>query len=324
MNPTIRPESKTVNLIFRHGLGDCVQFTIVLKHLRHYYPNTRFAVCAKPGRETIFTGLADAVFPIEVPKRWVDVCWDQELNIRFVRPTRNQLNLPNSKVTECLLDELGLEPIEALYRYAIEPDEFAEANAANLIKSTMGRGPHSFGLVHFYSECSTEEKNLTENEALQVGYCLRAHGIEPVYLDFANRIKPTSHIAQNRFKIIGAERRPAPRILHELIKKAACFVGIDSGPAHLAAATDTATWVLWGSTCAPYCFDPADNVEHIMPEDWERLLHDDANKQAAADYFLAPNSNGNNERFYYMTDEGDRIHALCERLNECTPQPAHE
>jgi hypothetical protein len=33
------PESPRVLISFRHGLGDVIQLTSVLNHLRHYHPN---------------------------------------------------------------------------------------------------------------------------------------------------------------------------------------------------------------------------------------------------------------------------------------------
>ncbi|MEX1027808.1 MAG: glycosyltransferase family 9 protein, partial [Candidatus Paceibacterota bacterium] len=48
-------EKKTNVLIqFRHGLGDAIQLTAVLRHLQHYHPDWKVEVAALPGKQTAF------------------------------------------------------------------------------------------------------------------------------------------------------------------------------------------------------------------------------------------------------------------------------
>ena len=57
---------KTKILIqFRHGLGDAIQLTALLQHLRHYHPDWNIEVAALPGKQTAYVGLCDRNFLAE-------------------------------------------------------------------------------------------------------------------------------------------------------------------------------------------------------------------------------------------------------------------
>ena len=55
--------------------------------------------------------------------------------------------------------------------------------------------------------------------------------------------------------------------LHQYIVNAEMVIGIDSGPEHLAGATETPTVVIWTGNDPLTCFDPCLNVTHLVPSE---------------------------------------------------------
>ena len=54
---SVPPSAIPVLIDFRHGLGDAVQLTSVLQHLRHYHPNWSIDVAALGGKHSAYGGL---------------------------------------------------------------------------------------------------------------------------------------------------------------------------------------------------------------------------------------------------------------------------
>ena len=53
--------NQNVLIKFRHGLGDAVQLTSVLRHLHHYHPDWHIEVASLVGKHSAFHGLCDQV-----------------------------------------------------------------------------------------------------------------------------------------------------------------------------------------------------------------------------------------------------------------------
>ena len=54
---TATRKTRTMLIKFPHGLGDAVQFTVVLKHLAKAYADWAVDVVSKRGKHTAFRGL---------------------------------------------------------------------------------------------------------------------------------------------------------------------------------------------------------------------------------------------------------------------------
>jgi len=264
-------------LHFPHGVGDCVQFTIVLKHLRAYYPDTFIAIVTEPGRENIFQGLVDQYSPSIHPHWWKSEKWDEVIDVAFRRPTQNYVGWANTKVTESLIYDVGLRPIPALYRYEIRPTPEAEQTAQSFADKI---GTYVF--CHFVSETSGEDKRLNEEEIDVVIEKIQSQGLMPVVLDFERRIKRRHGVVFLDPNSGLFDRWGDAQIIRSVIARAKAFIGIDSGPAHLAAATETPSIVIWRGTVAPYCFDPAPNCFHLVPDDMPRTMHGEDREEALA------------------------------------------
>jgi hypothetical protein len=254
-------------ILFHQGLGDCVQLAIVVKHIKAYRPHDFVAVVAKPGRESVFLGLADQVWPFVHPQMWREPTqhWDRIEELLWNRPTCNHLTGPSTKVTECLVNEIGLRPIPELYRYEMQPQPEAERQAeAFIAQRKLGR----YAFCHFFSGLSEENKHLTDEEGDCIIDTLQGQGLTPVVLEARSRWKPKPGVVVIDRLYYDAQ------FLRSLIARATCCHAIDSGPAHVAATTETPTTVYWKGTVAPYCFDPCGNVTHVVPEDFPARMFD--------------------------------------------------
>ena len=63
--PKKNPECPRSLIKFRHGLGDAVQLTTVLQHLKHYHPDWDVDVAALIGKHSAFHGLCRKVFVLD-------------------------------------------------------------------------------------------------------------------------------------------------------------------------------------------------------------------------------------------------------------------
>jgi hypothetical protein len=269
---------------FRHGLGDACQFSIVLRHLKHYHPEWEIGVEAWQGIHTCFNGLAD-YFPIRHPMFWREH-WPKPQHVNFSRPERGYANAPSTKVTRCLLEEFGVDPIEDLYKYEITPTPEAIAKAERYHNEELHGEP--FAVLHYKGTSSPEKKDLNDWEAICLCAGLISQGLKVLLLDWnANKLHNGESILNPDKRhpwLWDGERVGEAGTIHQLIARASLFIGIDSGPAHLAGATTTPSYVFWWGHHPCHCFDPCDNVTHLVP-DWleEEQL---AVSPVAHEYFL--------------------------------------
>jgi hypothetical protein len=90
----------SVLIKFRHGLGDAVQLTTVLQHLKRYHPEWQVDVAALIGKHSAFHGLCRQVFVLDrdtLPgpyDRILDLNWD-ECHTCFTHS-------PSTKAERCL------------------------------------------------------------------------------------------------------------------------------------------------------------------------------------------------------------------------------
>jgi hypothetical protein len=257
---------------FRHGLGDIVQFTIVLKHLQHYRPDSFVAVAAPAGKIEVMHGIADETFALTIPKLWKNERWDLEYDVRWSCSNFNhQIGISNSKVTESLICEFGLPPVDELYRYIMVEQDEAREKAEEWVAQFHGS---PFCLLHVHSEVNPAPKGLSPTETDLLCSRLIEQGFIPVLLDLG------SHEKRRRADVVYVDewagimsKHGNPSVVLSLCRLAARCIMIDSGPAHIAAATATPTQVIWRGTSPCYCFDPHPNCVHIVPVNWRERLH---------------------------------------------------
>jgi len=225
----------------KHGLGDFMQFSIVLKHLKHYIPEMQFAVETLPGREAILRGLAtykQLCSPFDV---WN---WEESLYINFPMADREYQNLPQTKTTHCIVDDLGLEPKAELYSYNCILDPEIK-NAVFKQRDELGK---KVILLHGKGVSKTWAKNLDDKILTRIE-------------EFIN--------ASDKYICVNLDKTPASTVDHlgAMIESASLCIFVDSGPLHVAGAFSTPTWGIWLKHHPVRCIEPFDHMTHWMPTD---------------------------------------------------------
>ena len=304
------PKSDVPVLIdFRHGLGDAVQLTTVLLHLRHYHPDWQIDVAAGIGKlprvgnraqgtgnsensecgtRNADTPIPNSEFPTPNPqaptpplyhrllvrdreaidraayKHVFELSWDE-------CPTC-YADTPSTKAEHCLRSVFNLEPIRELCRYEISVGADARAAAKSYLESLCGPGAARDGrypvmLLHYQGNTSTDQKDLSHELARKVCDVVLDAGYFPVILDWDKRSplpgeKGTGTFCRNGPEGASHKTYPSPfpdgarihnphadsplwggigtgdcEVLAALIAQSALFIGVDSGPLHVAGAT---------------------------------------------------------------------------------------
>jgi len=141
---------------FPHGLGDCVQFTTVLRHLRKHRPNWSIDVAViDEGRASIFAGQCDNVYLL-THKPGDE--YTMTFRVRFFEHPRL------SKVWHCLRTEFNIEPEIDLLRYRLQYEK---------------REPMNQVVLHYQGASSKHNKDLTDGEVKLVIQWLSSLGVKP-------------------------------------------------------------------------------------------------------------------------------------------------
>lgn len=289
--PVAEPTTKLRRQIlieFRHGLGDAVQLTSVLKHLRHYHPDWEIDVAALRGKHSAYHGLCRNVFVLG-DQAFDRTRYAQVFSLDWHEGRAPDGRWPNTKVTRCLQDVFHLTPLPDLSRYFIQTTEAARTAAAAYLESVCGP-PDSDGryravLIHYEGNTSGDQKNLPTDLVRTVCETIRESGHVPIILDWDRRsplpddktifCPGADHPLWQRRGTGDAEQLAA------LIQAARLMIGVDSGPLHVAGATTTPTIAVWTKHHPLQFFDLAPHVEHLVPLDHARQI----GVTAALDYF---------------------------------------
>lgn len=285
--PPLR-RARRVLLKFRHGLGDAVQFTSVLRHLKHYHPDWEIDVAALRGKHSAFHGLCRRALVLEGDEI-LGSDYDSTLSLDWHENRTPDGRWPNTKVTRCLQEVFQLTPIPDLCRYQIAISDEARQAACDYLESVCGPpgddGRYRAVLIHYEGNTSADKKNLPTEIIRQVCTDILRLGHTPVILDWDRRsplpdgklivCPDADHPLWRRSGTGDAERLAA------LIDSARLMIGIDSGPLHVAGATSTPTIGVWTQHHPLHYFDLAPNVEHLVPLDHASLV----GAPPALDYF---------------------------------------
>lgn len=222
-----------VKLRFWHGLGDCVQFSICLKHLAKYRPYWKITVISRPPFQSLF-----ADYP-EQPE------YDYEKDLWFSFGKYGYSDrVPATKVVRCLVRELEFAENEldpSLWVY-----EFPKLRCPIVETFLDGVGP--FVLIHGWGVSSPKMKNLSFDEISHLIGRVRASGQEPILIDFRSELPV--------FDCLTARMPFSIASLSNLLGRADRLIGVDSGPEHAAIALGLPTTLIWklyhcGHNCEP-------------------------------------------------------------------------
>lgn len=302
---------------FPHGLGDAVQFTAVLRHMRHLHPEVTIDVRSKVGAHTCFRGLADRTFAYNQPggDQPIMANYDDVRTVYFYEPEETYSDSPATKVERCLKEMLGVRPIPELNYYSVHPYDHERALATEYLESICGRSSADDAdfaekksassssaqsassadrfpvvLIHYQGNSARAWKNTEEDIAADVIHAVMEAGRVPVVLDFETPYRSKWAGQIEGLQLLGATHpmwggtgTGDAAQLAALIERVELVVGIDSGPEHVAAATETPTIVVWKKLHPVNYFGLADNVTHVVAPDQHRRIRGD---QATGDRFF--------------------------------------
>lgn len=265
-------------LKFNHGLGDAVQFTAVLKALRRREPQREIDVFCLRGKHSALTGLCRRAYH-EQELRPAEAEYDELLNLAWAECDRVYSGLPCTKTVRCLDEVFGITPTADELRYEIQiasaARERVRAYLQDVCQSRTSDGERfPVLLLHYEGNTATAQKNLSHRAAHRICAWAMCAGLVPVVLDWdgrsplpdGRRIHCPGVSAQDLWGGFGSGDA---EVLAALIEQSTVCVGIDSGPLHVAAATTTPTLGIWTGHHPLQYFDLADNVTHLVPENWQ-------------------------------------------------------
>jgi hypothetical protein len=261
-------------------IGDNLQFACVLKQLKKFAPDLHIGVEAREGAHFCFEGIADECYALKHPFTWqAQYPPENRSTIKFRRPENGWINVPSTKVSQCLQDmfpEILPDTWDLnCFKYTLNIPEEVEERVDKFLKEEE---LEDFGLIHSRGTAIKKQKDLSSYEEAMLANILLSQDITPVLLDWNNEckwaddyteIKRINHKNQLWFDACGNGGNP--QVIAELGNRAAVCYGIDSGPAHVWGAIDTPTYVIWIGTHPCHCYDLADNVTHLVPSYYPKM-----------------------------------------------------
>lgn len=251
------PVTVLISLYKGYGLGDAVQMSSVLRHIKKYRPHWIVDFQAEKGRESVGRGHCNRVFCYGDEYA---TTYDREAQIVLYDTFANWHDRPNTRVTSCLHERFGIEWDRSCSRYQI----LVRPETRAFVRSKLGPGHIA---IHYSGDSAKHQKDLTVDQATKICECIKKLGYTPLILDW--RPDPLSITYRGVSKDIpgGYDAETVCAVINEC----EAFIGIDSGPSKCASATNTPTLVIWtGHHPAPF-HDPAPNTTHLVPRDYNGL-----------------------------------------------------
>lgn len=258
-----------VSLHRGYGMGDAVAMSAVMRHVVASRPDIAFDYRAHDGQHEVCRGIARYTFGWASSQPTHEV-YDGEVLITLYEEWRGYTDRPNSRVGIALLDHFNLSWRPELARYQIQVDKDIMDDAAALLTALthqVGEDGRRCVAIHYQGDSSPARKNLTTDEARVACEAVERLGRVPVLLDWRNGSDPA---ILGRFPTVGtyaaARMRGGDPVFNAaVISQCEAFVGVDSGPAKCASATETPSLVVWTGHHPAQFHDPAPNTFHLVP-----------------------------------------------------------
>lgn len=249
-----------------YGLGDAVQMSAVLRHVRKARPNAHISFKAETGRECVGRGIVNRVLTYEDSD---DQSYDGEVQICLYDRFVPGIEAPSTNVTNALRDSFGLCWDEECGQYQIEVRDSVRRDARMLFAALPGNGP-GFVALHYQGDTARNLKDLSDVDAVGICNAITEFSCDPLIIDWRCQ-RTYTHIGLSLSDREGQESwgRSAERNC-AVIERCVAFVGIDSGPAKCASATDTPSLVIWTGHHPAQFHDPAPNTTHLIPMSYEQ------------------------------------------------------
>lgn len=246
-----------VSLHRGYGLGDAVQMSAVLRHVAKARPHWIIDYRAEEGQHQVGRGIVANTFACGQPHP--SPHYDAEVQIVLYDTWYGFRDRPNTRVSSCLKEcfDLDWDPGCGRYRVEVSRDAHYAARQIMIGVEANRRSLHPVPgvvAVHCQGDSSKRKKNLTQEQADEICEQVINLGRIPLVLGHHHTWGGS------------AEMNCA------VISQCAAFVGIDSGPAKCASATDVPALVVWTGHHPAQFHDPADNTTHLVPHNYH-ILH---------------------------------------------------
>lgn len=262
------------------GLGDVVSFTSVLRHLARFRPTWQVDVQAPRGAHTALHGLCRASFwddsaaaddyVTDLPLTWYDphVAWPHK---------------PSTKVTYFLGTTFDVPYTPQLGSYEIRTGRDTLQKARKYTKERFGSEPIAF--LHYEGGKNDPAKYLTDVEGVAIFDLALRLGFRPVVLDWHS--PPSADVLGRDAAFWGHNEAGLSdaELLCAVLRQGHVYVGVDSGPAKVAAAAGVPCLICWTGHHPVQHFDPTTMTTHLVPQDVRSLLPEGRHGDGAQKYF---------------------------------------
>jgi ADP-heptose:LPS heptosyltransferase len=269
-----------MRILFRlqggYGLGDIVQHSIVLQHLRRYRPDWVIDVHAPRGPASALVGLCERV--ITTDKEEAEVVYDQVLNLRLHEHYLGAWDRPDTKVSYVLRSVFGIDAYDPDLGQTkcscTQRDLHAARRYLRHVAPEKEDGRFGAVLLHYTGGSSKHKKDLQHWQVEEVVGLLKKAGRTPVVLDMQGECpfvdqKTVFSPRPGANDIWGSFGNAEAGIMAGLIRSSEAFLGIDSGPGKIASTTQTPTLIVWTRHHPLNYHDPAPNTTHLIPRGWK-------------------------------------------------------
>lgn len=238
-----------ISLYKGYGLGDAVQMSAVLRHIRAYRSDWKIDFQAEKGRETVGYGIVNNIFAYGEP--YPSEHYDLDVQIVLYDTRANWLDRPDTRVTSCLHERFGIEWDKRYGRYLINVPLEIQAKVPDL---------SNYICIHYQGDSDKERKDISITVIKLVTKNMRD---TPLILDW----RPDSNSIIRGIRSFGfdSELGRDAQWNCAIISKCKAFIGIDSGPGKCASATNTPSLIIWTHHDPAAFHDPAPNTTHLVP-----------------------------------------------------------
>lgn len=286
-----RPTKILFRLCGGYGLGDTVQFVVVLKHLAKHRPHWQIDVRAQRGAVTVLRGFCHTAFHFDEPPP--AYAYDKEVDLQLFEVYDRFTDRPSNKIAYCLKHTFGIDEYDhGLGRYECLVSPEAKAKAWRYLRGVSEQkweGGFKAVILHYQGSSNHARKNLQHWQAKEICDLIRRAGRTPILFDWDKRSplidqKAIFNPGVGNDDIWGNTGGGDAEIIAAMISSVEAFIGVDSGPGKLASATNTPSLICWTNHHPLQYHDPAPWTWHLIPEDWEKMTPLDGNPEMAA-YF---------------------------------------
>jgi hypothetical protein len=260
-----------------YGLGDSVQMSCVLQHARKYHPEWTIYYQAEQGKECVGNGIVDHTFCYgELP----NVHYDAEIQLTLYDKWWGYTDRPNTRVTSCLKEHFNLDWDKecGTYKVKVSEDVFKSSKLfLEMIKRYPERKNRGMVAVHYQGKTLPNSKNLSDDQAWAICRRISDMGRIPVLLDWEDKSPLGGDFGNSGFiRSIGGYSFSSMwgrniEMNCAIISQCEAFIGIDSGPAKCASATQIPSLVVWTKHHPAPFHDPAPNTTHLVPARYHEL-----------------------------------------------------